>query len=147
MYLILVNQEAGNHIYKRIEKKFKRLLDNENIKSRIVMIDDLAEIPELIKKNYKETDSAVIAMGGNATVNATINALANEDIPFGIIPTSKTNFLARHLGLKNWIQAVKVLSSPDLKKSRVGKIGRHYFIGEIQIASRNNLLQIGRAHV
>jgi diacylglycerol kinase family enzyme len=140
MYLILVNPEAGNHIYKRIEGKFKRLLENESIKSRIVMIEDLADIPELIKRNYKETDAAVIAMGGNATVNATINALANEDIPFGIIPTSKTNFLARHLGIKNWMQAVRVLASPVLQKSRVGKIGRHYFIGKIQIASRNNLL-------
>lgn len=140
MYLILVNPEAGNNIYKRIENKFKRLLEHENIKYRIVLIEDLADIPELIKTNYKETYKAVIAMGGNATVNATINALANADIPLGIIPTSRTNFLAQHLGLKNWMQAVKALSSPTLQKSRVGKIGRHYFIGEVQITSRSNIL-------
>lgn len=140
MYLILINPEAGNHMYKRIENKFKRLLEREKIKYQIELIDDLANIPTLIHKHYKTSTVAVVAMGGNATVNATINALANEDIPLGIIPISKTNFLARDMGLKNWMQAVKVLASPALQKSRVGKIGRHYFIGEIEIASRHNLL-------
>ncbi|MDD5605855.1 MAG: acylglycerol kinase family protein [Patescibacteria group bacterium] len=140
MYLILVNPEAGNHAYKRIEKKFKRLLEIENIKARIVLVEDLAEIPELIRQHHRPSDQAVVAMGGNATVNATINALANQDIALGIIPISRTNFLARHLGFRNWIQAVKALAIPHLQKSRVGKVGQHYFIGEVQIASRHNLL-------
>ena len=132
MYLILINPEAGNNIYKRIENKFKRLLDHENIKSKIILIEAVSDIPELINNNYKENYKSVVAMGANATVNATINALANADIPLGIIPTSRANYLAQHLGLKNCVQAVQALSSPTLHKYRVGKIGRHYFVGQVQ---------------
>lgn len=140
MYLLLINPEAGGRRFQCVERRMKQALDRHNIKYRFVLIDDLSNIPQLIEDNLKPSDQAVIAVGGNATVNSVINALANKDVPLGIIPMSKTNYLARGVGITNWRQAVDLLSHPEFRSERLGKIGQHYFIGAVKIASRQNLL-------
>lgn len=140
MYLFLVNPAAGNRQFQKIEKHMKRMLEKLEIKHRFVMINDLLDIPKLIEKNLRPSDQAVIVVGGNATVNNVINTLADQDVALGVVPMSRTNYLARSLGIKNWQQAVRLLKQPELKNSRLGKIGQHYFIGNVRVASRQNLL-------
>ncbi len=140
MYLLLVNPEAGSRQFKRIEKRMKRMLDKLKIKHRFVLIDDLVDTRKVIEKNLRPSDEAVIAVGGDGTVNSVIDALAGRDIAMGIIPMSKSNHLAKSLGIRGWRQAVRLLKQPELKNARLGKIGQHYFIGSIRLASRQNLL-------
>jgi hypothetical protein len=53
---------------------------------------------------------------------------------------SRTNHLAHSLGIKNWRRGVQVLSHPMLRAERLGQIGKHFFVGKIEIASRQNLI-------
>jgi len=140
MYLFLINPEAGNKQFRRVEKRITQMLDRLKIKYRFVVIDDLVDIPKLVSAHLRPSDRAVVAVGGNATVNGVINALANKDVALGIVPMSKVNYLAQSLGIKNWRQAIQLLAAPEFNSARLGKIGQHYFIGNIKVASRQNLL-------
>ena len=140
MYLFLINPEAGNRKFSRIERQLRRLLDRHRIKYRFVMIGNLTEVPDLLTKHLRPTDSGVVAVGGNATVNAVLNSLAGEEVPLGIIPLSRTNHLAHSLGLKRLSVAIKALADRELKLERLGRIGQHYFVGEVEIAPRSGLL-------
>ncbi|AKM84801.1 TPA: hypothetical protein DHW58_02740 [Patescibacteria group bacterium] len=140
MYLFLINPEAGNRRFARVEQQMHRLLKRYGVKYRFIMIDNLDRVAELIKQNLKSTDHGVVAVGGNATVNAVINALVGEDVPVGIIPMSKTNHLAYSLGLKRLPAAIKALAEHDLRSERLGKIGQHYFVGSVEVAARASLL-------
>lgn len=141
MYLILVNPKAGNQRYRRIERSFTNLLNKLDIKHKIVTIDDLANIEELIKQNTKTNVKAVVAVGGNGTVNAVIDALANyHNLPLAIIPISKTNLLAKILGAKDWKTGVKILAHHEKKQLRLGKIGERYFAGSLLISPKRTLL-------
>lgn len=140
MYLFLINPEAGGKRFGKIQKRMEALLDKLAIKYKFVMIDNLADIPLLLDAHLKSTIKGVVAVGGNATVNAIINALVSEDTPLALVPLSRTNHLAHSLGIKSWDQAIRMLADGHTKDARIGKIGSHYFIGNAEIASHYNII-------
>lgn len=141
MYLLLVNPKAGNQRYRRIERALVRLLDKLNIKHQIVLLDDLANTADLLKQNLKTNTKAVVAVGGNGTVNTIIDALADyRDLPLGIIPLSKSNYLAKTLGITSWTAGVRLLSQHKVKHLRLGKIGERYFAGSLTVSPKRTLL-------
>ena len=140
MYLLLVNPEAGNQRFRRVEKPMRQLLDKLKIPYTLVPINDLADVTELVNQHLRPTCMGVVAVGGNGTVDAVINALVGRDVPLGIIPLSRTNHLAYSLGIRTWQQGVKLLNQPVLRAERLGQIGKHYFVGKVEIASRDNFV-------
>ncbi|MBU1082963.1 hypothetical protein KKE14_00770 [Patescibacteria group bacterium] len=140
MYLLLVNRLAGGNRYKFIERPLKATLNRLNVKHKIVTIDDLNNIKELLKGHIKENTKGVVVVGGHGTVASAIDALAGYNLPIGIIPTSKTNSLARNLGIRNWQDGVKLIAKHKVVDKRLGKIGQHYFMDSLTIAPRRNLL-------
>lgn len=140
MYLFLINPEAGGKKFSKIQKRAEALLSRYNIKYRFVEIENLADIPRLLDEYVNSRIDGVVAVGGNATVNAVINALVSEDTPVGIVPMSNNNHLAHSLGLHRWDQAIRALADPELKDARLGKIGNHYFVGNTEIASHQNVI-------
>jgi len=141
MYLLLINPKAGNKLYRRIERRFISLINHHKIKHKIVIIDDLANTAELIKENIADSTKGVVAVGGNGTVTSVIDALADYDIPLAIIPITKTNHLAKLLGIPNWQAGVRALSNHLTQTKRLGKIGQRYFMGELTIAPKRNLIK------
>ncbi|MFH0912521.1 MAG: diacylglycerol kinase family protein [Patescibacteria group bacterium] len=141
MYLLLVNPKAGNQRYRRIERPFTSLLNKLDIKYKIVIIDDLANVEDLIKQHAKTSLKAVVAVGGNGTVNAVIDALADyRNLPLAIIPISKANLLANTLGARDWKTGIKILAQHKKKQLRLGKIGERYFAGSLLISPKRTLL-------
>ncbi len=140
MYLFLVNPEAGNKAFTKVRKPMTDFLDQLHVPYNIVEITDLDNVPALLDKHLNTKVKGVAAVGGNATVNAVINSLSSEDLPVAIIPLSRTNHLAKSLGIRNWRDGIKTLVNPQIKETRLGKAGKHYFIGKLDIVSQLNLL-------
>lgn len=141
MYLLLANPKAGNNRYRRIEHTLTALLDKSGIKYKIVLIDDLANTRDLLKQHIKPDTKAIVAVGGNGTVNVVIDALIDyKNLPLGIIPISKTNYLAKTLGVTNWQAGVKLLSHHEVKHLRLGRIGERYFAGSLMTSPKRNIL-------
>ena len=141
MYLLLANPKAGNQRYRRIEHALTNLLNKLEVKYKVVLIDDLANTQDLLKRNVKADTEAVVAVGGNSTVNTIIDALADyEKMPLGIIPTSRSNHLAQTLGIKSWVAGAKLLAAHTIKHLRLGRIGERYVAGSLMISPKRNLL-------
>jgi hypothetical protein len=140
MYLLLVNPEAGDKRFLKIKSQLLASLERLKIKFELVELDNLIDIEEVLAKHLKTSTTGVVAVGGNATVNTVINSMADEGMPLGIIPVGKTNYLAHSLGIKNWQAGVKMLADPDKKAQRLGKIGKHYFVGNLEVLAHQNLL-------
>ncbi|MEA1909475.1 MAG: diacylglycerol kinase family protein [Patescibacteria group bacterium] len=142
MYLILVNPKANNNRYQQIERSFVKMIDQLETPYEIVLIDDLSNVEDLLEQNLKKNTTAVIAVGGNGTVNTIIDALADYDkLPLGIIPLSKNNHLADSLGITNWKQGIKLLGEHGIDTLRLGKIGEKYFTGMLQVSPKRAVIQ------
>jgi diacylglycerol kinase (ATP) len=70
----------------------------------------------------------VCAVGGDGTVNETINGLAGSDVPLAIIPTGTVNVLAMELGIPlEPPDAVKLLGAGTVSWIDLGLAGDRYF--------------------
>lgn len=56
----------------------------------------------IAERATKQGFHAVVAAGGDGTVNEVVNGLAGSDIPFGILPVGTMNVFAAELGIPLW---------------------------------------------
>jgi len=140
MYLLLANPEAGGRRFQKVKNQLLKTLERLKVKFELVELPNLIDAQEMMKKHIKTDTTGIVAVGGNATVNTVINALADESIPMGIIPVGKTNYLAHSLGIKGWRAACGILAAPARREQRLGKIGKHYFVDRLEILCSQNLL-------
>ena len=70
----------------------------------------------------------VCALGGDGTVNETVNGLAGSDVPLAIVPTGTVNVLAMELGIPlEPPDAVRLLSTGTVSWIDLGLAGERYF--------------------
>jgi diacylglycerol kinase (ATP) len=70
----------------------------------------------------------VCAIGGDGTVNETINGLAGSDVPLAVIPAGTVNVLAMELGIPLELpDAVKLLETGTVSWIDLGLAGDRYF--------------------
>lgn len=77
---------------------------------------------------------AVFCMGGDGTVNETINGLAaaGKNVSFGFIPLGTVNDLARAIGIPlEPEKAIAMLNNAALINLDIGKINDRYFISNV----------------
>lgn len=100
-FLFIINPHSGLKIFKNLEQKIYKTLINTNIEPDLIKTKYAGHAKEIAKKAVeKPTEySAIIAVGGDGTINEIVSAIGLSKMPFGIIPTGSGNGFARHLGI------------------------------------------------
>ncbi|MBN2413785.1 diacylglycerol kinase family lipid kinase [candidate division KSB1 bacterium] len=85
---------------------------------------------KMAKEASRKGYDAVVAIGGDGTVNEVATALLYTDTAVGIIPIGSGNGLARNMNIPLSInKAIKLLTNGQIKTIDAGKIeDRHFFI-------------------
>jgi YegS/Rv2252/BmrU family lipid kinase len=83
---------------------------------------------EFARHAVAESYELVCAVGGDGTVNETVNGLAGSDVPLAIVPTGTVNVLAMELGIPlDPPDAVRVIEKGSLSWIDLGLAGERYF--------------------
>ena len=110
----IINPISGTGKQKGIEKHISKYINNYDIfytKKR----GDASIISE---QAVKQSFDAVIAVGGDGTLNECLKSLINTKTALGVIPCGSGNGFANHIGMsKNIKDSIK-----QLKKSRITNI-------------------------
>jgi diacylglycerol kinase (ATP) len=73
--------------------------------------------------------NAVVAAGGDGTVNEVMNGLVGTDTALGVLPLGTVNIWAREMGLSmDLLKAAESLGKSELTKIDVGMAGNRYFL-------------------
>jgi len=82
----------------------------------------------LARQGVQEGFDFVCAIGGDGTVNETLNGLAGTGVPLVIVPTGTVNVLAMELGIPlEPPDAVRLLESGTVSWIDLGRAGDRYF--------------------
>ncbi len=124
--LFLINPISGVGRKNVVEKIVKDELDVDAIEYDIVYTQYHGHANELALSAANNVD-AVVAVGGDGTVNEVGSGLVHSNTALAIIPTGSGNGLARHLEIPLKIkQAVSILNSFNCMMIDVMQINDHY---------------------
>lgn len=134
------------------QKKYARLLEqletritDLGLNGKISRLSPTRNIREAINGELKRGATAIIAVGNNKTVNQTINCLAGNQVPLGIIPIGENNnSVAKSLGVESIETACDVLSARLLAKLDLGLANQTYFLSNVSINNQNTIIDMNK---
>jgi diacylglycerol kinase (ATP) len=127
-FIINLNSGKVKKVINQLEKAILENIDTEKFNTVIAKTYTLKEAKLVINEAANSKNSVVVAVGGDGTVNKTINEIADKEITLGIIPLGSGNALARELNIPlNITKAVKTLNKFQVKEIDLMKVNDKYY--------------------
>ena len=124
----IVNPISGTQDKEDIVRLIPRFLDKDKFDYQIARTDYSGHATTLTKEWVDNGLDAVIAIGGDGTVNEIARALVHTSTALGIIPCGSGNGLARHLHIPmEPVGAIKVVNRFEIERLDYGKINETPF--------------------
>jgi YegS/Rv2252/BmrU family lipid kinase len=87
------------------------------------------EASNLAKIAAQENFNAIVAVGGDGTVNEVVNGIINSKVALGVIPAGSANDFAKGLQIPQKInEACRCVLAGNTRKIDIGKVNDRYFI-------------------
>lgn len=97
MFLFVVNIKSGKGKGRAVWQKVQKSLETHSIAYQVWFTQKDRKLTQAIRDELKKKHlRAVVAVGGDGTVNEVGSGIVGENIPFGIIPTGTGNDFATH---------------------------------------------------
>ena len=87
-------------------------------------------ISNLLRERVGQGVDMIVAAGGDGTVSAVVDGLANTKVPVGILPLGTTNVVAQELGIPKKIDKACQLLAGEHKLQAIDALqfGEHFFV-------------------
>lgn len=136
--IVIINPSSGKEKAAKILPDVEKVLKDiyEDVVTR--KTEGEGDALRFAKDACKEKFDAVISMGGDGTVNETVNGLAEQEHrpKFGIIPLGTVNDFARALHIPlDPVEAIETLKSRVVKEADIGKINDRYFMNVLAVGA------------
>lgn len=119
----IINPVSGTRSKVDVAARIKLYLDHQKLDHDIVYTDYAGHATELAQAAAAENYYAVIAVGGDGTVNEVARGLLHTNTALGILPKGSGNGLARHLQIPLQLnQAISMLNTGQLSQIDSGTI-------------------------
>lgn len=127
--MLIINPISGNGDKRGMAERIAATLGAQGIKVDIAYTERPGHATELAAKGAAEGYDAVIACGGDGTVNEVAKSLCDTGVPLAIIPAGSGNGLARHIALPMDLKgAMDVIVHGHTDDCDYGTVnGRHFF--------------------
>lgn len=130
-FFIIYNPQTGRKGLRALNTLIDKLVEKRfNYDIYHTEIDSLASERHISSKIKNYSD--IISIGGDGTLNMLSNALANKDIPLGIIPCGTGNDFSRHIYKKS-DDIIKIVIDGEAKKVDLGWCNGRYFMNVMGI--------------
>jgi diacylglycerol kinase family enzyme len=129
--LLIANSRAGSVSARTKEVIIKAL--SADFKLEAVDTAARGHATDLARAAVADGFDAVIAFGGDGTINEAAQSVVKTEVPIGIIPGGSTNVLARSLGIpRDPVEATAFVASrlrtDTTRRINVGRFNERYFL-------------------
>ena len=124
----IVNPISGTKAKNRVTKLIRDLLDPQLFSPTVVVTEYAGHATQLAQQFALEGYYAVIAVGGDGTVNEVANGLVGTNTALGIVPNGSGNGFARHLDISTRMnRAIVMLNSSEVISVDYGMVNDKKF--------------------
>jgi YegS/Rv2252/BmrU family lipid kinase len=125
--LAIINPISGTGKQKHIASLLNSVLDREKFDLTIKYTEYAKHGTELARQAISDGFDAVLAVGGDGTINEIAQALTHSKVALGIIPSGSGNGLARHMGIPmNSKKAIQWLNRAEVRSMDTLLINDHF---------------------
>ena len=111
----IVNPISGTKMKNRVAKLIRELLDPQLFAPTLVVTEYAGHATQLAQQFALQEYYAVVAVGGDGTVNEVACGLLGSNTALGIIPNGSGNGFARHLDISTRMnRAIEMLNSSEV---------------------------------
>lgn len=116
----------------------------------VLAVSDPRELPAMAKaaaEQARHSGGAIVAAGGDGTINAVAQAALPTGCPFGIVPQGTFNYSSRAHGIPlDTLAATRALLDARLKPIQVGMVNERVFLVNASLGLYPQLLQDREAY-
>ena len=125
----IINPISGTQNKKKLPKQIQQLLDQEQWLPNIVFTERAGHATELAQQFARMGFDAVVAVGGDGTVNEVARGLRDTETAMGILPMGSGNGFARHLGIPvQTTRAIEMLNHCEPIRADYGLANGRLFV-------------------
>lgn len=125
--MMIVNPKSGTGLFRSPEERVRRIL-GEDIELEVRYSEYAGHCGVLAKEAVRRRFYAVLAAGGDGTVNEVASQLRGTNVAMGIIPCGSGNGLARHLEMSVDIDnALRIIAADNVVECDYGTANGHPF--------------------
>ncbi len=114
----IINPVSGTNNKSNIKKKISDFFENKDFEIDLITTKRAGDAKRFAGQFVREHFDAVIAVGGDGTVNEVVNGIFGSKIALGIIPSGSGNGFARHikipLNAEGSLQAIEEFFTTDV---------------------------------
>ena len=126
--MLIINPISGTGKKKGLDTKVEKAMGAIGYDVDVRVTTCRGDATRLAAEAVSENYGAVLAAGGDGTVNETAQALCGSEVTFGIIPSGSGNGLARHINIPvNVDAALDVISRGIVAKCDYGTVNNRPF--------------------
>ena len=126
---VLLNAASGSGTAPDAARQIEQLLRDAGHEPGIELARSGDQLRALARAAAKDRPDAVLAGGGDGTINTVAAALVDTAIPLGVLPLGTLNHFAKDLGLPlSLADAVGVALAGHVTAVDVGEVNGHVFL-------------------
>ena len=125
----ILNGASGTTDKLKAKEVIEKICADRGVAGQVLVSKNGAQIIDFARQAASEKKDALVAGGGDGTVNAVASALVGSDIPLGILPLGTLNHLAKDLKIPlNLEDAVANLFDGRIERIDVGEVNGLFFL-------------------
>ena len=132
---VVLNPAAGRTKVSEVGQALARYFDPASWQVDIHKTEVGEPIDAVVRATVEQGVDMVVAAGGDGTLSAVVDGLANSNVPLGILPTGTTNVVAQELNIPlNLDKACQLLAGKHrLRAIDALQLGQQYFVLSVGI--------------
>lgn len=143
--LVLLNPGSGANDAREIRETLARVFGDAGRAHRFVPIEgpaDLAHASELAAASARDGSAALVAVGGDGTINTVANAAWRSGCLLGVLPQGTFNLFGRDHGIPQDLEAAaRALLDAQPQEVQVGEVNGRLFLVNASLGLYPQLLE------
>ena len=134
MIAVLLNPTAGGGKTSDLPRTLDTMFAAAGAAARVITLETPGRTADAVKQAVDSGATAVVAGGGDGTVNAVASAAVEAGVPLGILPLGTLNHFAKDVGIPLELEkAVAVVAAGHTVRVDVGDVNGRVFINNSSI--------------
>lgn len=140
---VLLNAVSGSGTAPDAARQIEQQLAEAGHAAEVHLSRSGRELETLVGKAVKDRPDAVLAGGGDGTINTVAGALVDTGVPLGVLPLGTLNHFAKDLGIPLALaDAVSLVLAGHTTAVDVGEVNGHVFLNNSSIGVYPRVLRL-----